>query len=81
MYIDNFCVAPPYRSSGIGKEIIGYLEEIAKKSNVRNAFSTPILQTGNPINFISMKDMKFGGFTLSKLYKIRSIGNNHEIWI
>ena len=31
MYIDNFCVAKPYRSSGIGKEIISYLEDLAKQ--------------------------------------------------
>jgi diamine N-acetyltransferase len=31
MYIDNLCVESSHRSSGIGKEIIRYLEDLAKQ--------------------------------------------------
>jgi len=67
MYIDNFCVAQPYRSSGIGKEIIRYLEKLARQKQCEKCMLDTYTSNKKSHKFYFREGYEIWGFHFVKM--------------
>jgi GNAT superfamily N-acetyltransferase len=67
MYIDNFCVTERYRSTGIGKEALGYIEEVAKQNLCEKCVLDTYTSNKKSHKFYSREGYEIWGFHFVKL--------------
>lgn len=67
MYIDNFCVSQSLRSSGIGKEVICYLEEVAKQKKCEKCILDTYTSNKKSHKFYFREGYEIWGFHFVKL--------------